>query len=135
MTDFPKLRGGTPLRMDVPLYRQLEAWMLERGGWVVRRQGRGTFVNRQKIEQPAGSVGGFFENMRRAGLAPSSRPLSPPPTSVGRGCCRTPCATLWRTLRSKEGPDAQDKVERRNLPAETSAKACREHFVAWCGVA
>ena len=45
---------------------------LERDGWVVRQHGRGTFVNSRKIEQPTGRLSGFSENMRRAGLTPSS---------------------------------------------------------------
>ncbi len=49
---------------------------LEREGWVVRQHGRGTFVNSQKIEQPTGRLSGFSENMRRAGLKPSSRLVS-----------------------------------------------------------
>lgn len=49
---------------------------LEREGWVVRRHGLGTFVNPRKVEQPIGRLSGFSENMRRAGLAPSSRLLT-----------------------------------------------------------
>ncbi len=45
---------------------------LEREGWVVRQRGRGTFVNEAKVEQPAGQVSSFSENMHRAGLTPSS---------------------------------------------------------------
>lgn len=49
---------------------------LEREGWVVRQHGRGTFVNSRKIEQPTGRLSGFSENIRRAGLKPSSRLVS-----------------------------------------------------------
>ncbi len=49
---------------------------LEREGWVERQHGRGTFVNSQKVEQPAGRLSGFSENMRLAGLTPSSKLVS-----------------------------------------------------------
>ena len=49
---------------------------LEREGWVERQHGRGTFVNNQKVEQPTGRLSGFSENMRLAGLTPSSRLVS-----------------------------------------------------------
>ncbi len=49
---------------------------LEREGWVERQHGRGTFVNSQKVEQPAGRLSGFSQNMRLAGLTPSSKLVS-----------------------------------------------------------
>lgn len=48
---------------------------LEREGWVVKRHGRGTFVASPKVEQPLSALSGFSDNMRRAGLTPSSRLL------------------------------------------------------------
>ncbi|WP_158531656.1 MULTISPECIES: GntR family transcriptional regulator [unclassified Meiothermus] len=49
---------------------------LEREGWLMRRQGRGTFPTPAKVEQPLARVTSFSENMRQAGLDPSSKVIS-----------------------------------------------------------
>ncbi len=49
---------------------------LEFEGWLVRRQGRGTFPVQAKLEQPLVMVSSFTENMRQAGVEPSSKLLS-----------------------------------------------------------
>lgn len=49
---------------------------LELGGWLVRRQGRGTFPATVKVEQPLVMISSFTENMRQAGITPSSTLLS-----------------------------------------------------------
>jgi GntR family transcriptional regulator len=48
---------------------------LELEGWLVRRQGRGTFPAPKRIEQPLKLITGFSENMRQAGMNPGSRLL------------------------------------------------------------
>jgi GntR family transcriptional regulator len=49
---------------------------LELEGWLVRRQGRGTFPVQAKVEQPLVMVTGFTENMCRAGIRPSTKLIS-----------------------------------------------------------
>jgi len=49
---------------------------LELEGWLERQQGRGTFPRPAKVEQPLARITGFSENMRQAGLEPSTRVLS-----------------------------------------------------------
>jgi GntR family transcriptional regulator len=49
---------------------------LEHEGWLVRRQGRGTFASQPKVEQPLVMISSFTENMERAGLKAESRLLS-----------------------------------------------------------
>jgi GntR family transcriptional regulator len=49
---------------------------LELEGWLVRRQGRGTFPSPAKVEQPLKLITGFSENMRQAGMNPTSRLIS-----------------------------------------------------------
>lgn len=49
---------------------------LEIEGWLVRRQGRGTFPAPVKVEQPLVMISSFTENMRQAGIEASSRLLS-----------------------------------------------------------
>ncbi|WP_051303876.1 GntR family transcriptional regulator [Calidithermus chliarophilus] len=49
---------------------------LELEGWLERKQGRGTFPRPAKVEQPLARVTGFSENMRLAGIEPSTRLLS-----------------------------------------------------------
>lgn len=49
---------------------------LERDGWVEKKHGKGTFVAPVKVEQSLGQLRGFSENMRQAGLEPSSRIMS-----------------------------------------------------------
>ncbi|RUT30231.1 GntR family transcriptional regulator [Arsenicitalea aurantiaca] len=46
---------------------------LEIEGWLVRRQGRGTFPHAPKVEQRLELLAGFSDNMRAQGLEPSSR--------------------------------------------------------------
>lgn len=46
---------------------------LESEGWLIRRQGRGTFSNVHKVEQRLELLAGFSDNMRAQGLEPSSR--------------------------------------------------------------
>ena len=48
---------------------------LEHEGWLVRRQGRGTFVAHPKVEQRLDQLRGFTENMRALGVRASSRVL------------------------------------------------------------
>ncbi len=45
---------------------------LENEGWLVRRQGRGTFVGQPKLEQPLDQLRGFTENMLSLGVQPST---------------------------------------------------------------
>ncbi|MEM7736680.1 MAG: GntR family transcriptional regulator [Deinococcota bacterium] len=49
---------------------------LERDGWVTKHHGKGTFVAPVKVEQSLGRLRGFSENMRQAGLSPSSEVIS-----------------------------------------------------------
>ena len=49
---------------------------LELEGWLVRRQGRGTFPAPVKVEQPLVMISSFTENMRQAGIEASSKLLS-----------------------------------------------------------
>lgn len=49
---------------------------LELEGWLVRRQGRGTFPAPVKVEQPLVMISSFSENMRQAGIRASSKLLS-----------------------------------------------------------
>lgn len=49
---------------------------LEAGGYVVRRQGAGTFAAERKMEKTLFSLEGFSEEMRRSAHTPSSRVLS-----------------------------------------------------------
>lgn len=55
---------------------------LAREGYLVRRQGSGTFVARPKITQPL-TLSSFSEDMRRRGFMPSSRTLSAGTVSAG----------------------------------------------------
>lgn len=48
---------------------------LEHEGWLVRRQGRGTFVAQPKFEQPLDQLRGFTENMLSLGVEPSTQVL------------------------------------------------------------
>lgn len=48
---------------------------LESEGWLIRRQGHGTYPNTGKVEQQSGFLAGFSETMRANGLEPSSRIL------------------------------------------------------------
>lgn len=49
---------------------------LEMEGWLVRRQGRGTFPVQAKVEQPLVMITSFTENMRQAGIRPSTKLIS-----------------------------------------------------------
>ena len=49
---------------------------LELDGWLVRKQGRGTFPSPVRIEQPLARITSFSENMRQAGIKASSRILT-----------------------------------------------------------
>lgn len=49
---------------------------LEQDGWLVRRQGRGTFPSQPKVEQPLVMISSFTENMEKAGLKAESRLIS-----------------------------------------------------------
>lgn len=49
---------------------------LELEGWLVRRQGRGTFPVQAKVEQPLVMITSFTENMRQAGIKATSKLLS-----------------------------------------------------------
>lgn len=48
---------------------------LETEGWLVRRQGKGTFSSQPKVEQRLELLAGFSENMRAQGFEPTSRVL------------------------------------------------------------
>ena len=48
---------------------------LETEGWLLRKQGKGTFSNTAKVEQPLELLAGFTENMRAQGFEPSSNLL------------------------------------------------------------
>jgi GntR family transcriptional regulator len=49
---------------------------LELEGWLVRRQGRGTYPSPAKVEQPLARITSFTENMRHAGITPTSTLIS-----------------------------------------------------------
>ena len=49
---------------------------LELDGWLVRKQGRGTFPSPVRIEQPLARITSFSENMQQAGIKASSRILT-----------------------------------------------------------
>ena len=49
---------------------------LELEGWLVRRQGRGTYPSPAKVEQPLARITSFTENMQQSGINPSSKLLS-----------------------------------------------------------
>jgi GntR family transcriptional regulator len=48
---------------------------LESEGWLLRKQGKGTFSNTAKVEQRLELLAGFSENMRAQGYEPSSKLL------------------------------------------------------------
>ena len=64
----------------VTLRRALDE--LAREGYLVRRQGSGTFVARPKITQPL-TLSSFSEDMRRRGFTPGSRTISTATVSAG----------------------------------------------------
>lgn len=64
----------------VTLRRALDE--LAREGYLVRRQGSGTFVARPKITQPL-TLSSFSEDMRRRGFEPGSRTISTATVSAG----------------------------------------------------
>jgi GntR family transcriptional regulator, N-acetylglucosamine utilization regulator len=45
----------------------------ERGGWVVRVKGKGTFVRQNRVDRSVTRILGFTRNRREAGRAPSTR--------------------------------------------------------------
>jgi GntR family transcriptional regulator len=45
----------------------------ERGGWVVRVKGKGTFVRQNRVDRSVTRILGFTRNMREAGRAPSTK--------------------------------------------------------------
>ena len=49
---------------------------LEREGWVEKKHGKGTFVAPPKVAQSLSHLSGFSENMRRAGLEPTSQVIA-----------------------------------------------------------
>lgn len=61
---------------------------LETQGYLVRIQGKGTFVAAPKIEQPLVTVTSFTEEMRRRGLQASARVLSAGEVPAGRRVAR-----------------------------------------------
>lgn len=78
------LAAGTPIPPERTLCERFEVSRvtlrravdeLVRDGSLVRRQGSGTYIAEPKIAQPL-STTSFSEDMRRRGLAPSSRVLS-----------------------------------------------------------
>ena len=82
------LDGAWPVGASIPSERILSGRMrisratlrqavdeLEHEGWLVRRQGRGTFVAQPKVEQRLDQLRGFTENMRALGVRASSRVL------------------------------------------------------------
>jgi GntR family transcriptional regulator len=76
---------------------------LEREGWLVRHQGRGTYPAAQRIEQPLKRITGFSENMRSVGLTAQSKLLNahlePASASVARALrlgVGTPVAVVTR---------------------------------------
>ncbi len=75
---------------------------LEREGYLVREQGRGTFVSEPKIAQPL-TLTSFSEDMRRRGMTPSSRTLELRTVHAG--------ARLGRAL--SVSPDARVLLARR----------------------
>jgi GntR family transcriptional regulator len=48
---------------------------LERGGWVTRIKGRGTYVRQNRVERSVNRILSFTRNMLEAGLTPSTRLL------------------------------------------------------------
>lgn len=81
-------RGLWPVGSPIPSERELSDRLrisratlrqavdeLEHEGWLVRSQGRGTFVAQPKLEQPLDRLRGFSENMRRLGVRATSRVL------------------------------------------------------------
>lgn len=48
---------------------------IERGGWVTRIKGKGTYVNRNKVERAANKILSFTKNMLQMGRKPSTRVL------------------------------------------------------------
>jgi len=48
---------------------------LERGGWVTRIKGRGTYVRQNRVERTVGRILSFTRNMLEAGRKPSTRLL------------------------------------------------------------
>lgn len=84
-----QIRAGTWARDALPSERVLSETLnisratvrqailsLERDGWVEKKHGKGTFVAPPKVEQSLSRLSGFSENMRQAGLEPSSRIIS-----------------------------------------------------------
>ncbi len=54
-------------------------------GYLYRQKGKGTFVNKQKLEQRLQGLTSFTEDMRERGLTPSSRLISFEIIPAGRG--------------------------------------------------
>jgi GntR family transcriptional regulator len=90
-----ELIDGLPVGDAIPSERQLSSDLgvsrptlraalegLVRGGYLVRRQGSGTFVGRPKIAQEL-TITSFSEDMRRRGMAPSSRTIELRVTTAG----------------------------------------------------
>lgn len=48
---------------------------IERSGWVTRIKGKGTYVNRNKVERSANKILSFTKNMLQMGRKPSTRVL------------------------------------------------------------
>lgn len=57
---------------------------LERGGWVTRIKGRGTFVRQSRIERTVNRILSFTRNMTEAGRQPSTRLLGIRPLRQSR---------------------------------------------------
>lgn len=61
---------------------------LENEGWLIRRQGKGTFSSQPKVEQRLELLAGFSENMRAQGFEPTSRVLETGLTSASEKVAR-----------------------------------------------
>lgn len=94
---------------------------LEHEGWVVRRQGRGTFIAPSEIERPAAQPGGFSDRMRRAGHTPSSKLLSAqleePDDATARALDLIPGQVVAAITHLRLADGEPLLVERSHLPA------------------
>ncbi|MBB6099815.1 GntR family transcriptional regulator [Deinobacterium chartae] len=96
--------------------------LLEEQGYLIRRQGSGTFVAPRRIVQPLSALTGFSEDMRSRGLTPGGRVLSlertrpSPQEAMNLGV--SPSSEVLRLRRLRTADAVPLAIETSTLPLE-----------------
>jgi GntR family transcriptional regulator len=105
---------------------------LENQGFLVRIQGKGTFVGAPKLDQPLAGLTSFSEDMRRRGLAPGALVLAaeqiPAGRRVGQILGRSETTPIFRLERLRLADDQPMAVETAFIPVDLCPDLLGEQF-------